>query len=87
MSVGNNDRPSAAPAHVALTTDRVTGGTADALAAALHAVGIVVERRIFLPTRDDVAHPWGVLLLAVDGAPVPLTRLVGDSVIDVCGTH
>jgi len=30
----------------------------------------------YLPTREDVAHPWGVLLLAVDGPPVPLARLV-----------
>jgi len=68
----NDDQPT----HVTLTTDRVTSDAADALAAALHAVGVAVERRTFLPTREDVAHPWGVLLLAVDSAPSPLAQLV-----------
>jgi hypothetical protein len=66
----------AAPAHVTLTTDRITSDGADALAAALHVAGVVVERRTFLPTREDVAHPWGVLLLAGDGPPSPLVELV-----------
>jgi len=66
----------AVPAHVALITDRITVDAADALADALHAVGVTVERRTFLPTRDDVAHPWGVLLLAVDSAPSPLAQLI-----------
>jgi len=35
-----------------------------------------VERRAFLPTRDDETSPWGVLLLAVAGPPLPLARLV-----------
>ncbi len=64
------------PAHVTLTTDRITSDATDALAAALHAAGVVVERRTFLPTREDVAHPWGVLLLAGDGPPSPLVQLV-----------
>ncbi|MDQ2831656.1 MAG: hypothetical protein M3Y74_21735 [Chloroflexota bacterium] len=73
---GHNPIDTAQPAHVTLTTDRITSDGADALAAALHAAGVAVERRTFLPTREDVAHPWGVLLLAVDDPPVPLARLV-----------
>ncbi len=65
----------AAPAHVALTTDRITVATADALAAALRAAGVTVERRTFLPTRDDIVHPWGVLLVDVDGPPATLAQL------------
>ena len=68
----NDDQPT----HVTLTTDRITSDAADVLAAALHAASVTVERRTFLPTREDVAHPWGVLLLAVDGAPSPLAQLV-----------
>ncbi len=66
----------ARPTHVTLTTDRITSDAADVLAAALHAASVAVERRTFLPTREDVAHPWGVLLLAVDSAPSPLALLV-----------
>jgi len=66
----------AVPAHVALITDRITVDAADALADALHAVGVTVERRTFLPTRDDIVHPWGVLLVDVDGPPATLARLV-----------
>jgi len=48
----------------------------DALAAALGAAGVAVERRVFLPARDDETPPWGALLLAVAGPPLPLARLV-----------
>ena len=73
---GHNPIDTAQPTHVTLTTDRVTSDATDALATALHTASVAVERRTFLPTRDDVAHPWGVLLLAVDGPPSPLARLV-----------
>ena len=73
---GHNPIDTAQPAHVTLTTDRITSDGTDALAAALHIAGVAVERRTFLPTRGDMAHPWGVLLLAVDGLPVPLAQLV-----------
>ncbi len=69
----NDDQPT----HVTLTTDRVTSDAADALAAALHAVGVAVERHAFLPVRDEEQHPWGVLLLATSAPPLPLARLVG----------
>ncbi len=63
-------------ASITLTTDQVTGGTIDALADALHAAGVAVERRAFLPVRGEEQHPWGVLLLAASGPPLPLARLV-----------
>jgi len=63
-------------ASITLTTDQVTGGTIDALADALHAVGVMVERHTFLPVRGEEQHPWGVLLLAASGSPRPLARLV-----------
>ena len=66
----------ATPTHVTLTTDHATAGDVGPFADALHAAGVAVERHTFLPTREDMAHPWGVLLLAVDGPPVPLARLV-----------
>ena len=65
-----------APAHVLLTTDHVTADAAGPLANALHAAGIAVERHAFLPVRGEEQHPSGVLLLATDGAPLPLARLV-----------
>ncbi len=61
---------------VTLTTGRIAGDAVDALAAALGAAGVAVERRVFLPARDDETPPWGALLLAVDGPPLPLARLV-----------
>ena len=30
----------------------------------------------YLPTREDMAHPWGVLLLAAPSPPLPLARFV-----------
>ncbi len=64
------------PGPVTLTTGRITGDAADALTDALRAAGVAVEQRTFLPTRDDETSPWGVLLLAVAGPPLPLVRLV-----------
>ncbi len=64
------------PAHVSLTTDHVTADTAGPLADALHAAGVAVERHAFLPVRGEEQHPWGVLLLAASGPPLPLARLV-----------
>jgi len=64
------------PAHVALTTDHVTADAAGPLANALHAAGVAVERHTFLPMRGEEQHPWGVLLLATSGPPLPLARLV-----------
>ena len=66
----------ARPTHVTLTTDRVTADTAGPLADVLHATGVAVEQHTFLPARDDDAYPWGVLLLAASGLPLPLARLV-----------
>jgi len=66
----------ARPTHVTLTTDHVTADAAGLLADALHAAGVTVERHAFLPARDEEQHPWGVLLLATDGPPLPLARLV-----------
>ena len=71
------------PAHVTLTTDRVTADATDALAAALHAAGVTVERRTFLPVRGEDAHPWGVLLLAVNGPLLALVRLVASTTAPV----
>ncbi len=65
-----------APSHVTLTTDHVTAAAAGPLANALHAAGIAVEHRAFLPVRGEELHPSGVLLLATDGPPLPLARLV-----------
>jgi len=65
-----------APMHVTLTTDHVTTDAAGPLADALHAAGIAVERHTFLPGRGEEQHPSGVLLLATDGPPLPLARLV-----------
>jgi len=39
-------------------------------------VGVAVERHTFLPVRGEEQHPWGVLLLAASGPPLPLARLV-----------
>ncbi len=64
------------PAHVSLTTDHVTADAAGLLANALHAAGVAVERHTFLPVRGEEQHPWGVLLLATSGPPLPLVRLV-----------
>ncbi len=63
-------------AHVTLTTDYVTADDVGPLVAALHAVGVTVERHTFLPVRGEEQHPWGVLLLAASGPPQPLARLV-----------
>jgi len=59
------------PAHVTLTTDHVTADAAGLLATALHAAGVAVERHTFLPVRGEEEHPWGVLLLATSGSPLP----------------
>jgi len=67
----------ALPAHVTLTTDHVTADDVGPLVAALHAAGVTVERHTFLPVRGEEQHPWGVLLLAASGPPLPLARLVG----------
>jgi len=63
-------------ASITLTTDQITGGAIDALVEALHAAGVAVERHTFLPVRGEEQHPWGVLLLAASGPPLPLARLV-----------
>jgi len=72
----DNSLGDATPAHVTLTTDRVTADAATPLVDALHAAGVAVERHTFLPVRDEEQHPWGVLLLAASGPPLPLARLV-----------
>ncbi len=79
MRADDDTTGAAMPASITLTTDHVTVVAAGPLADALHAAGVVVERRTFLPTRDDVAHPWGVLLLAVDSAPSPLAQLIAST--------
>jgi len=66
----------AVPIHVTLTTDHVTADAAGLLATALHAAGVAVERHAFLPVRGEEQHPSGVLLLAMDGPPLLLARLV-----------
>ncbi len=66
----------ARPTHVTLTTDHVTADAAGLLVAALHAAGVAVEQHTFLPVRGEEQHPWGVLLLAASGPPLPLARLV-----------
>ncbi len=65
-----------APTRVILTTDHVTTAAAGPLVEALHAAGVTVERHAFLPVRGEEQHPWGVLLLAASGPPLPLARLV-----------
>jgi len=72
----DNSLGDAIPAHVTLTTDRVTAAAATPLVDALHAAGVTVERHTFLPVRDEEQHPWGVLLLAASGSSLPLARLV-----------
>ncbi len=64
------------PLHVTLTTDHVTVDAAGPLADALHAAGVSIERHAFLPMHGEEPHPWGVLLLATSGPPLPLARLV-----------
>ncbi len=66
----------ATPTHVTLTTDHATADAAAPLADALHTAGVAVERHAFLPVRGEEQHPWGVLLLAASGPPLPLARLV-----------
>ncbi len=61
---------------VTLTTGRIAEDAVGALAEALETAGVAITRRAFLPTRDDETSPWGVLLLAVAGPPLPLARLV-----------
>jgi len=73
---GNDATDSALPASITLTTDHVTVDAIGPLVEALHAVGVAVERHAFLSVRGEEQHPWGVLLLAASGPPVPLTRLV-----------
>ncbi len=65
-----------APIHVTLTTDHITVDAAGPLADALHAAGVAVERHTFLPVRGEEQHPWGVLLLAASGPPLPLAQFV-----------
>jgi len=72
----NNAADDALSAHVTLTTDHATADAAGPLADALHAAGVAVERHAFLPVRGEEQHPWGVLLLAASGPPLPLARLV-----------
>jgi len=72
----NNAADDALSAHVTLTTDHVTADAAGPLADALHAAGVAVERHTFLPMRGEEQHPWGVLLLATSGPPLPLARLI-----------
>jgi len=63
-------------AHVTLTTDHVTADVTGPLVDVLHAAGVTVDRHAFLPVRGEEQHPWGVLLLAASGPPLPLARLV-----------
>jgi len=73
---GTDATDSALPASITLTTDHVTAGDVGPLVAALHAAGVAVERHAFLPVRGEEQHPWGVLLLAASGPPLPLVHLV-----------
>jgi len=73
---GNDATDSALPASITLTTDHVTVDGIGPLVEALHAAGVAVERHAFLPVRGEEQHPWGVLLLAASGPPLPLARLV-----------
>ncbi len=72
----NNAADDALAVHVTLTTDHVTADDVGPLVAALHAAGVTVERHTFLPVRREEQHPWGVLLLAASGPPLPLARLI-----------
>ncbi len=63
---GDDGADGALPVSITLTTDHVTADAA----------GVAVERRAFLPVRGEELHPSGVLLLATDGPPLPLVRLV-----------
>ncbi len=65
----------AIPTHITLTTDHVTVDAIGPLVEVLHAAGVAVEQRAFLPVRGEEQHQWGVLLLAVPGPPLPLARL------------
>jgi len=73
---GNDATDSALPASITLTTDHVTVDAIGPLVEALHAAGVAVEWHAFLPVRGEEQHPWGVLLLAASGPPLPLARLV-----------
>ncbi len=73
---GNDATDSALPVSITLTTDHVTADDVGPLVAALHAAGIAVERHTFLPVRGEEQHPWGVLLLAASGPPLPLAQFV-----------
>jgi len=73
---GDDGADNALPASITLATDHVTTAAAGPLADALHAAGVAVERHTFLPVRGEEQHPSGVLLLAMDGPPLPLARLV-----------
>ncbi len=74
---GTDATDSALPASITLTTDHVTADDAGPLADALHAAGVTVDQHAFLAVRGEEQHPWGVLLLAASGPPLPLVRLVG----------
>ncbi len=73
---GHDPIDTARPTHITLTTDHVTADDVGPLVAALHAAGITVEQHAFLPVRGEEQYPWGVLLLATSGPPLPLARLV-----------
>ena len=73
---GNDATDSAWPTSITLTTDHVTADDAGPLATTLHAAGVAVEQHSFLPVRGEEQHPWGVLLLATSGPPLPLARLI-----------
>jgi len=73
---GDDGADNALPLSITLTTDQVTAAAAGPLADALHAAGVAVERHAFLPMRGEEPHPSGVLLLATDGPPLPLVRLI-----------
>jgi len=66
----------AIPTHITLTTDHVTVDAIGPLVEMLHAAGVAVEQRAFLPVRGEEQHQWGVLLLAASSPPLPLARLV-----------
>ena len=73
---GHDPIDTARPTHITLTTDHVTADDVGPLVAALHAAGITVEQHAFLPVRGEEQYPWGVLLLATSGPPLPLARLI-----------
>jgi len=64
------------PLSITLTTDHVTVNAAGPLADVLRAKGVIVARHAFLPVQGEEQHPWGVLLLAASGPPLPLARLI-----------